>query len=206
MKTFPLVVTIAATTLLIICTAGCKSYIKYKYGITQPREETPGKLLVFLEKHNFPTDNLYLFSDSGSYSHAVRNPEFRKHLPGHMIFDRDGALLQRDTMQCQWAGYDMIKSLNRDATYEKSPGFQLGEILGHIQPFGKNSVPDDTLKDPDFTVIVTWAKFIGTYNYRLFRLSDAPKLNNTARIRMIWLNIDMQESWHLTAEQKVAIK
>ena len=102
--------------------------------------------------------------------------------------------------------YDKIKALNPDSVYEKCNDLQLDQLIGHIHPFPGNSLTDNSPGSPDFTVIVTWAKFIGTYNYRLFRLSDAPKLNNTARIRMIWLNIDMQESWHLTAEQKVAIK
>ena len=62
------------------------------------------------------------------------------------------------------------------------------------------------MQHPDFTIIVTWAKFLGDYNSRLFVLSEAVEQNKTARIRLIWLNIDMQESWKLTPEQKLAIK
>jgi len=206
MKTIPWIVKMAAMALLTLVLSGCKTYMHFKYGLTQPKEETPDKLVSFLEKHHFPTENLYLFSDSGSYNQAIRNPEFRKYLLSHMIFDREGALLQRDTTQCQWSGSDKIKSLNADSTYEKCGGLHLEQILYHIEPFGKNSANEDIIKDPDFTIVVTWAKFLGKYNYRLFNLSEALNLNKTARIRLIWLNIDMQESWKLTPEQKVAIK
>lgn len=206
MKTFPLIIKLLVLVIVLSASAGCKSYMKYKYGITQPKEETPEKLIEFLEENHFPQENQYMFSDSAAYSHAMREPEFSKHLLSHMIFDRQGILIRRDTTQCQWSGYDKLKSLSIDSIYLKGDGLQLNQILSQIRPFGKDALPSGSYQDPDFTVIVTWAKFIGKYNYRLFALADAPKLNKTARIRMIWLNVDMQEAWKLTREQKVAIK
>ena len=206
MKTIPRIVTITAIYLVILGSSGCKTYMHFKYGLTQPQDETPVKLVSFLEKNHFPTGNQFVFSDSGSYCQAIRNQEFRKYLLSNMIFNREGTLLQRDTTRCQWTGYDKIKSLNPDSVYEKCNGIQLKQILMHIQPVSLNSVLHDSIMDPDFTVIVTWAKFIGTYNSRLFELSEAVCRNKTARIRMIWLNMDMQESWELTPGQKVAIK
>ncbi|MEI7500324.1 MAG: hypothetical protein WCK84_07725 [Bacteroidota bacterium] len=206
MKTICRILQIAVITLLLSVSSGCKTYMHFKYGLTQPKEETPEKVVSFLEKHNFPSENQYMFSDSSSYYQTIRNPMFSKHLLSHMIFDRKGAMLQRDTMQCQWSGYDKIKSLSPDSSYEKCSELHLDPILRHIKQFGKTSARNNLINDPDFTVIVTWAKFLGTYNYRLFKLSDAIKLNTKARIRIIWLNIDMQESWKLTPEQKMAIK
>jgi hypothetical protein len=123
-----------------------------------------------------------------------------------MIFDHHGTLLQRDTAKCQWAGGTMIVMLNRDSSYQQTQDFQLKDILPHIEPFGKSAAQDVVMPDPDFTIIVTWAKFLGKYNYRLFDLSEAVKLNETARIRIIWLNIDMQKSWALKPEQKLVLK
>lgn len=191
---------------LLSISTGCKTYMSLKYGMTQPKEETPARLSAFLEKHHFPAENLYMFNDSASYCQEMRDPVFSKYLIGHMIFTRDGTLLQRDTAQCQWAGYDLVKSLHPDSVYEKSSEVQLSQILPKIIPFGMNSTAAGSIMEPDFTLIVTWAKFIGKYNYRLFVLDEAVKLNTTARIRLIWLNVDMQESWKLSSEQKVAIR
>jgi hypothetical protein len=206
MKTNLLIVNIVALSLLILALAGCKTYMHFKYGLTQPKEETPETLMTFTEKQHFPTENLYMFSDSASYNRAIKNPMFRKYLVNHMIFDHEGILLQRDTMQCQWSGYDKVKSLKTDSVYETCKDLQLSTILPHIQPIGKISMSGDSVTNPDFTIVVTWAKFLGTYNSRLFVLSEAVALNTTARIKIVWLNVDMQQSWKLTPQQKVAIK
>ena len=206
MKTSPLIIKLVMVVIVLSASTSCKSYMKYKYGITQPKEETPEKLIGFLEENHFPQSNQYLFSDSAAYSRAMRDPEFSKHLLSHMIFDRQGILLTRDTTQCQWSGYDKLQSLSTDSMYLKEDGLQLNQILPHIKPFGKDELLFGSFQAHDFTVIVTWAKFIGKYNYRLFALANAPDLNKTARIRMIWLNVDMQEAWKLKRDQKVAIK
>ena len=206
MKTNTGILKLAALALLLSASAGCKTYMHLKYGMSQPKEETPGKLVSFLEKHKFPLTNLYLFSDSAAYSQEMKNPDFIRYFLSNMIFDRQGILLRHDTSTCQWAGFDMIKSLRPDSSYEKSSDLNLGRILEKIQPFGNNVNTAGALPEPDFTVVVTWAKFIGAYNYRLFNLSEAAGLNTKARIRLIWLNVDMQESWKLTPGQKVAIR
>lgn len=206
MKTLSRIVKISALSVVLALTSACKTYVHFKYGLTQPKEETPDQLVSFLEMHHYPTQNMYLFSDSAAYCKAIRNPVFCKNLLGHMIYNHEGKLLLRDTTQCQWAGYEEIRLLKADSIYVTSPGLELGQILPHILPFGKSPLPEDVLTNPDFTVIVTWAKFIGSYNNRLFVLSDAIRQNISAGIRIIWLNIDMQKSWSLSAGQKVAIR
>ena len=206
MKTHNVVHNLTILVLVLFITIGCKSILSLKYGVRSPKEETPEGLISFLEKQKFPICNMYIFSDSASYSRAFRNRVFSKNLLSYMNFDKDGILLVRDTTKCQWAGNDFIKVLNKDSTYKKWAGFTLSQILDHIQPISNNSGQDILLRDPDFTVVVTWAKFLGKYNYRLFDLAGAVKENKRSRIRIIWLNVDMQESWHLTGQQKLFFK
>jgi hypothetical protein len=123
-----------------------------------------------------------------------------------MVFDSKGSLLQRDTTQCQWSGYKTIRALSPDSVYLKHNGLQLGEILARIHPIGQNSWRDALRERVDFTVVITWAKFLGSCNTPLFELSDAVRQNKAARISLIWLNIDMQESWNLTKSQKLELK
>lgn len=206
MKNHNLGMNLIAWALLLSVSSGCKTYMHFKYGLTQPREETPGSLMSFLEKNNFPRENIYIFSDSAYFGKALRNPLFSKNFLSHMIFNRAGKLLQRDTAQCQWSGYDVVKSLDPDSVYATCPDLQLADVLPRIRHVGNDTMSDDLTDDPDFTVIVTWAKFIGKYNSRLFVLSGAVKENDSAVIRLIWLNIDMQKSWKLTEGQKMAIR
>jgi len=206
MKTNSSVIKITILALMVTAASGCKSYMKLKYGMAEPGEETPESLNSFLEKNKFPACDLYMFSDSASYFIAMRNPLFLKNFLSHMNFNRDGFLLARDTTQCQWSGFDVVKALHPDSSYKFLPGLRLDQILEHIQPFGIDHACDNMVKKADFTVIVTWAKFIGGYNYRLFVLADAVKENKAATIRLIWLNVDMQKSWHVTKQQKLTIR
>jgi hypothetical protein len=192
--------------LLVLSLTGCVTIVKWKYGITNPREQTPEKIISFLERHAYPDSCQFIFNDSLAYFQGLRNPVFRKNLIGHMIFDGKGSLLQHDTAQCQWSGYDVIRSLNPDSVYLNLNGLQLADILDHIHPIGSNPGQDPKLLHPDFTIIVTWAAFLGTYSARLFELSEAVKENTTGKVRLIWLNIDMQESWKLTKDQKMEIR
>lgn len=200
------ILSLAAMAALIPVFSGCTTYMTFKHGMTQPGEESPATLVAFLEKEHFPAGNQYLFFDSASFNRAISTPWFRKNLLSHMIFDRSGILLQRDTTKCQWSGFDRIRSLSPDSAYEKCNGPGLDQILRDIQPFGPGPDRDDATQIHDFTLIVTWAKFLGTYNARLFVLQDAVKQNKTARIRLIWLNVDMQKSWSLSDGQKMKIR
>ncbi len=190
----------------MVATFGCKSYVKYRYGFTEPCEETPESLASFLEKHKFPLGNMYIFADSSSYYAMLRNRVFRKNLLSHMYFDRKGLLLVRDTGQCQWSGGEALTTLCPDSSFVVWPGLTLSDILPHILPMGASAGADSLKPGPDFTVVVTWAKFIGGYNYRLFNLSDAARANKKSRIRMIWLNLDLQKSWHVTPRQRVTLR
>lgn len=192
--------------MLLLSVTSCVTIIKWRYGITNPKEQTPQKLASFLKKHRFPDSCQYLFNDSTSYFQGFRNPVFRKNMFSNMVFDARGTLLIRDTNQCQWSGFELIKSLNVDSAYLNLPGLQLSEILDHIHPVEVQPELNSLHQQPDFTVLITWAKFLGTYNSRLFELSDAVRQNKTARIRLIFLNVDMLESWNLTKDQKMQIK
>jgi hypothetical protein len=191
--------------MLLMCTASCVTIVKWRYGITNPKVQTPQKLRSFLEKHRYPGSCQYLFNDSGSFFHTIRNTLFRKNMFSNMIFDSSGLLIQRDTALCQWSGYQVIKALCPDSNYQTIKGLVLQDILGCIHPADNTHHATNSPGRADFTVVVTWAKFLGTYNARLFDLTDAIDSNKTARIRLIWLNTDMQECWHLTKKQKLQV-
>jgi len=192
--------------LLISAAPGCKSVIWYKYRMRQPAAETPEKLVSFLQANGFPTDHTYMLKDSATFVQYMNNAEFRRNMLSHLLFDRRGIYIPRDTLNCQWWGGDFIRSLNPDSAYVTSPDLRLDQILKDIRPFGLTRPPDTLSGKPDFTLVVTWAKFIGKYNYRLFNLSDAARENQKARIRLIWLNCDMQEAWHLAEKNKMRVK
>jgi hypothetical protein len=191
--------------ILMLAAGGCVTIVKWHYGITNPKEETPERLERFLSRHHYPDTCQYLFSDTASFFSTLRNPLFRKGFPGHLLFDATGALIRKDTSKCQWSGYEIIRSLRRDSACTRSEGLHLADITCHIRTFGADSLKrHDTAAD--YTVVVTWARFLGTYNERLFDLSNAVRENSHARIRLLLLNMDMQENWNLRRGQKLEMK
>jgi len=196
---------ICLTIIISIAFTGCGTYLNVRYGVGRPREVTPETLKSFLHKNHFPADNQYFIADSACYGQLMRDPVFRKNLFSHLIFNREGSLLQRDTSQCQWAGGDVISQLVPDTGSNGSGSFRLDKIMDRIVPLGAGEVVQMNA-DPDFTLVVVWAEFLGKYNYRLFDLEKAVRRNSTARIRLIWLNVDMMKSWQLSGSQKMTFR
>jgi hypothetical protein len=189
---------------LLVNLTGCVAIVKWKYGITNPKAQDPRMLLSFLVKNKYPVSNQYFFIDSSCYFQEFRDTCFRENLFSHMIFDAAGSLIQRDSTECQWSGYEVIKTLDPANAYQKAGSLRIEGILDHITPL--NPGPGPCIQHPDFTIVVTWARFIGKLNKKLFDLSDAAGGNKTARIRLIWLNVDMQKNWKLTKAQKLEIR
>ena len=177
-----------------------------RYGVETPKDESPGSLITFLENHHFATNNQFIFKDSTAYFRAVYNNEFRKNILSYLIFDNKGRMLVKDTTMCQWAGDRPIRLLRPDTTFQTTDRLKLDQISDKIIPFGIQLKTGPETINPDFTVVITWARFMGKYNYRLFDLEKPLMENRRAKIRLIWLNVDMQKEWQLKPGQRLKIK
>ena len=112
----------------------------------------------------------------------------------------------KDTTMCQWAGDRPIRLLRPDTTFQTTDRLKLDQISDKIIPFGIQLKTGPETINPDFTVVITWARFMGKYNYRLFDLEKPLMENRRAKIRLIWLNVDMQKEWQLKPGQRLKIK
>ncbi len=192
--------------LLVFFLSGCSSYVKFRYGIKQPETETPGSILGFLEKSGFPADNQFIFKDTNAFLGWMNSPNLRQHLLSHLIFNKNGQRLREDTAACQWAGGGLISNLHADSSYLTARDINLLQITEDIIPIGICRCMPGNVKQPDFTIVVTWGKFLGKYNYRLFDLEKGVQNNHQASIRIIWLNIDIQKEWRFPPGKKLQMK
>jgi len=62
------------------------------------------------------------------------------------------------------------------------------------------------MMDPDFIVVINWGCFAGKLNQRFFDVSAMVSEKRNIRIRLVFLNIDMQKGWELTKDQKLMLK
>jgi hypothetical protein len=184
-----------------ILSNGCKQILMCKYGITKPKIETPESILKFAQKYNQDLQQIYIFKDSTSYFSIMKDTIFKKNILSVLFFNQDGFLIDyRKNDQCQWSGGAFLQKYSVDSTYAIDSTFQLRSFLTNIIPI----IPEDQLQDSthyDLIIVGIWANFIGKYNERLFCVSDVAKNRQDVKTRIILLNMDMLEDWHLRKDQ-----
>lgn len=199
--------TLLYLTVLLLLVAGCHQVVFWKYGIHQPKQETPASIKAFLKEINQPLNNQYMFKDSTSYLRFLWDTVVARKLFRTLFFTEAGLLTRLvDSSSCQWSGGNYILGLKRDTLYYADTTCRYQNLIKGLIPLGdEDSTRRDTLPY-DFTLIVTWANFLGKYNERLFINDMAIAHNVQARIRIYYINIDMQQEWNLNDLQALKLR
>lgn len=109
---------------LILITSSCKEIMMMRYGIHQPREETPESIFSFMEKMDYPNENTFVFKDSSAFYACLRDSVFRNNALGTLFFSPQGLLDNyKDTSRCQWPGGYFIRNLKHDTIYHADTGY-----------------------------------------------------------------------------------
>ncbi|MFC2101950.1 hypothetical protein ACFLS7_03055 [Bacteroidota bacterium] len=195
MKTKKIIILFA---LLSISSLSCKEILMLRYGIHQPREETPESIMAFMNKMDYPNENTFLFKDSSAFYTCMRDSTFRSNVLSSLFFSPQGLLINiKDTSMCQWSGGYFVRNLHHDSLYQSDSAYTLGNLMRLMTPLNGNTVVDTV--NADYIVVVIWASFLGRYNERLFSIREAIHENTDVAVKPVFLCIDMQKSWNLTA-------
>ena len=192
--------------LVLYMTTGCKQIAMWKYGIKNPKTETPESILAFAKKQGQDPENIYLFRDSVAYTKFMKDSLYKNAYFSAIVFNEKGLLKNyKDSSTCQWSAVNYVEKLKKDTVYRVDESHKLSSVIATLIPL--NMKASQTVNAPgyDYTVIFTWAKYIGKLNKRLFCINEAAQNNPHAKIRVISLNVDMQKSWNLQKSQKVKI-
>lgn len=188
----------------LLVTIGCKQMIVWKYGITSPRSETPESVVSFARGFRQDPENIFIFRDTTGYFAFMQDSIYRKSCFSAIVFNAKGMLIRyKDTGSCQWSAAAAVKRLKKDTVYSVEGSCSLATLTAGLVSASGDSVFADRPDSIDFTVIYTWANYLGKLNERLFAIGEAVRNNPNARIRVISLNIDMQKSWKLRKDQMV---
>jgi hypothetical protein len=90
--------------LFLFLFTGCKSFVKLRYGVTNPKVETTESLTKFLKKHHYPVESFYVFKDSTSYLKILKDPVLKHTLFTTIIINEDFKKIATDSSRCQWSG------------------------------------------------------------------------------------------------------
>ncbi len=190
--------------LVLFLTTGCKQIAMWKYGIKTPKTETPESILAYAKKQGQNTDNIYMFKDSASYTKFLKDSLYKKAFLSAIVFNDKGLLMNyKDSTSCQWSAVAYIKKLKTDTIYRIDESRKFLSVIPFLIPLNAQATQTMNAAGYDYTVIFTWAKYIGKLNERLFCINEAAKNNTNVKIRVISLNVDVQKSWDLQKSGKM---
>lgn len=185
---------------LLLVTPSCKEILMMRFGIRQPGEETPESIQSFMDKMGYLSENVFLFNDSSAFYSFLRDSVFRSNMPGTLFFSPDGLISRyNDTTRCQWSGGYFVTRLQADTVYQADTGYTFREFMASVKPLNQ-SVCIDTA-NADYLVVVTWARFLGNYNDRLFSIRKALDENPDVVVKPIFLCIDIQKDWGMAKKE-----
>lgn len=189
---------ISLVSFLSISLFSCKEIVMMRYGIHQPREETPESILAFMNKMDYPNENTFLFKDSTAFNTCMKDSIFRSNVLSTLFYSPQGLLINiKDTSMCQWSGGYFVRNLHQDSLYQSDPAYTIDNLMSSLIPLNGSTVIDTV--NADYIVVVIWASFLGRYNERLFSIREAIRENPDVIVKPIFLCIDMQKSWNPTA-------
>lgn len=190
---------------LILVTSSCKEVLLLRYGMHQPREETPESIVKFMEKMDYPNENTFLFKDSSSFYACMRDSVFRSNVLGTLFFSPRGLLdTYKDTSRCQWSGGYFVRNLKPDTLYHADTGYTLKKLMTFTTPLNGSTRIDTA--GADYIVLVTWASFLGSYNHRLFSIRESIAENQDVTVRAVFLCVDLQKGWNPSKREKEVLR
>jgi len=172
------------------------------------KAENQNSLESYLNGFGVGTEHLYVMKDLACFKEFTKKMGLRD----IFFFNSDGYLVEkRSDKECQISINEIeqvnsfeIKKIEKSYELPDENNVKIDYWLKRIKPMKQN--PNEIEVKKDYTVIVSWAKFIGRYNKKSFEwyneLKNSPSYS---KINVIFLNLDIQEDWELTQEDKDAL-
>lgn len=207
MKMIPTIDIIFVILISLMCLLflSCKQIILWRYGIHEPRKETPESIRKFLAKQDFPNENIFIFRDSAGYMQYLRDSVCRHNLLGTLFYSPKGLLVTfKDTSQCQWAGGFQVSTFKKDTLYHVDTNRSFAKLMSGLKPLSGETTLDTACAD--YYAVVTWSVFLGKYNKRLFTIREAISEQQEVTVIPVFINVDKQTEWNLSDNQGLAIR
>ena len=154
-------------------------------------------LFNYLNKNqiSYDLDDLAILKDIKVFSNYSATE--RLAVPGAYFFNKDGFLLKNKNkgISCGATIKDLTKIMKSkiDINQQLSTWFEELTFLG-TQPSLEETY--------DICVLINWAIFLDSNNQTSFNWYQSLKENKVLKVKVVLVNLDVQESWNLTKGQK----
>lgn len=191
--------TIVILTFLALTFTACQTIMKKIYGIKDPDVENRKSIVKKANKFGLDTTDMVTVNGK-DFLYVMKD----RSIPDASIYDKNGKYIeykQTDT-SCNAGLFQFIPALNLMGKYNQPDHATLETELKKYR-----SLSGDTLapyKPADFYVLIYWTVWTGKLNKDHVKVwEDLAKSNKNCKIKVIKVNLDVQEYWNKDDRDKV---
>lgn len=177
----------------------CQPIMMKLYGVKDPDVETEKSIIKKALKFGLDTSDIVTVN-----SHDFLPIITEQGIPNGAIYDKDGNYIeyrQTDT-SCNAGLFQFIPDLNLANQYNKPDSLNLNQQLTKFRDLNGNTLK--AVEPADFYLLIYWTVWTGKLNKDHVKIwEDLAKANKNCKIKVIKVNLDIQEYWDATEQEKM---
>lgn len=184
---------------LIMTLSACQPIMFKIYGIKKPEIENAESIIKKAEKFNLDTSNIVTVN-SKDFLWVLKY----QGIPDAGVYNSEGEYLeyrQTDT-SCNAGLFQFIPDLRKDKNYHKPDSANLKTELNKFRTLTGQNITN--VESADFYLLIYWTVWAGKLNKDHVKIwEDLAKQNTHCRIKVIKVNLDLQEYWDQAERDKI---
>ncbi|MFN8231165.1 MAG: hypothetical protein U0V03_09625 [Bacteroidia bacterium] len=169
------------------------------YSIKDPDIENRKTIVKTANKYDLDTTNI-VSVNSKDFLYVLKGTS----IPNASVYDKNGKYIeyrQTDT-SCNAGLFQFIPTLNSIDKYNQPDSTNLDTELKKFRDLSGNTLT--TLETADFYLLIYWTVWTGKLNKDHVKVwEDLAKNNKNAKIKVVKVNLDLQEYWNKDDRDKI---
>lgn len=179
---------------ILVVFSGCQPVVKLLYGIRNPKVENQESLTKYMVKKDIRIENTYTTTFE-QFPNAL--DRIKKTLPEVLIFNQQGDNIPYgEEWACNASAFSFIEQLRTDSAYSTNEEIVLSSALKGLAGLDGTPVELKDSENHDFTILIYWARYVGKLNKNHVNEWEKQAFQNqSAKLRVIKVNMDFQQHW-----------
>ena len=185
---------LSALLFIIFLISACKPVLKMSGNYKSPKKENPISIKNYCSRNDVKYDLMFCAKSESDYKAFLK---MYNAIPTTLIYNRAGDLVSVNSgSDCPWQTLQKFKELNdsNKATVVIIKDRNISGILSHLHCIDGDSTSLSN-NDYDYLFVYTWAKFIPKLSKGMFAASKDVKSNAHFRVKVIAVDLDLQDTW-----------
>jgi hypothetical protein len=177
--------------LIVFLSGGCVAIMKKLKHVSNPKFESEENVSSFLRKVNksYP-ENLFLCKDSAAFFSIFMKIHA---LPEAVFFNSKGEIIRYSEDPCPAKALTFIMNMQEGQKLTIDTSYNLAFLKSKITPYLKNGFL--VTSNDQVTMVVFWAVWVGKVNNNVFEIVEALKTRPDLHVQVVFINMDLLDSW-----------